>query len=72
VRAKPIGRGLDPKTRSRSAHRRRTKEGGSRQFDAFLRRAGIVIEPVTEEHLRLRPPDIVFETPLPPLISPII
>jgi ribonuclease VapC len=26
-----------------------TKERGSRQFDAFVRRAGIVIEPVTEE-----------------------
>ena len=26
-----------------------TKERGSRQFDAFFRRAGIVIEPVTEE-----------------------
>ena len=26
-----------------------TKERGSRQFDAFIRRAGIVIEPVTEE-----------------------
>jgi ribonuclease VapC len=26
-----------------------TKESGSRQFDAFFRRAGIVIEPVTEE-----------------------
>ncbi len=26
-----------------------TIEGGSRQFDAFFRRAGIVIEPVTEE-----------------------
>ena len=26
-----------------------TKAGGSRQFDAFFRRAGIVIEPVTEE-----------------------
>ena len=26
-----------------------TGDGGSRQFDAFLRRAGIVIEPVTEE-----------------------
>ncbi len=26
-----------------------TREGGSRQFDAFFRRAGIVIEPVTEE-----------------------
>jgi ribonuclease VapC len=26
-----------------------TKEGGSRQLDAFIRRAGIVIEPVSEE-----------------------
>jgi len=26
-----------------------TKESGSRQFDAFFRRAGIAIEPVTEE-----------------------
>jgi ribonuclease VapC len=26
-----------------------TSESGSRQFDAFFRRAGIVIEPVTEE-----------------------
>ena len=26
-----------------------TKESGSRQFDAFFRRAGIVIDPVTEE-----------------------
>ena len=26
-----------------------TRETGSRQFDAFFRRAGIVIEPVTEE-----------------------
>jgi ribonuclease VapC len=26
-----------------------TKERGSRQFDAFFRRAGVVIEPVTEE-----------------------
>jgi ribonuclease VapC len=26
-----------------------TRAGGSRQFDAFFRRAGIVIEPVTEE-----------------------
>ena len=26
-----------------------TKERGSRQFDAFFRRAGIIIEPVTEE-----------------------
>lgn len=27
-----------------------TRENGSRQFDAFFRRAGITIEPVTEEH----------------------
>jgi ribonuclease VapC len=26
-----------------------TRSGGSRQFDAFIRRAGVVIEPVTEE-----------------------
>jgi ribonuclease VapC len=26
-----------------------TRSGGSRQFDAFIRRAGLVIEPVTEE-----------------------
>ena len=26
-----------------------TRESGSRQFDAFFRRAGIIIEPVTEE-----------------------
>jgi ribonuclease VapC len=26
-----------------------TNEGGSRQFDAFMRRANIIIEPVTEE-----------------------
>jgi ribonuclease VapC len=26
-----------------------TRDSGSRQFDAFFRRAGIVIEPVTEE-----------------------
>jgi ribonuclease VapC len=26
-----------------------TRHGGSRQFDAFIRRAAIVIEPVTEE-----------------------
>jgi ribonuclease VapC len=26
-----------------------TRQGGSRQFDAFIRRAAIVIEPVTEE-----------------------
>ena len=30
-----------------------TKDGGSRQFDAFFRRAGIVIEPVTEEQAHL-------------------
>ena len=30
-----------------------TKEGGSRQFDAFFRRAGIVIEPVTEEQAHI-------------------
>ena len=30
-----------------------TKASGSRQFDAFFRRAGIVIEPVTEEHAHL-------------------
>ncbi len=27
-----------------------TKNGGNRQFDAFIRRAGVTIEPVTEEH----------------------
>ncbi len=27
-----------------------TQKSGSRQFDAFIRRAGIVIEPVTEDH----------------------
>jgi ribonuclease VapC len=27
-----------------------TKNGGSRQLDAFVRRAAVVIEPVTEEH----------------------
>ena len=27
-----------------------TKDKGSRQFDAFFRRAGIAIEPVSEEH----------------------
>lgn len=27
-----------------------TKDRGSRQFDAFFRRAGITIEPVSEEH----------------------
>lgn len=27
-----------------------TQKSGSRQFDAFFRRAGIVIEPVTEDH----------------------
>ena len=30
-----------------------TRESGSRQFDAFFRRAGIVIEPVTEEQAHL-------------------
>jgi len=30
-----------------------TKASGSRQFDAFFRRAGIVIEPVTEEQAHL-------------------
>jgi len=30
-----------------------TKASGSRQFDAFFRRAGIVIEPVTEEQSHL-------------------
>lgn len=30
-----------------------TKDSGSRQLDAFLRRAGITIEPVTEEHAHL-------------------
>ncbi|MEO7206718.1 MAG: type II toxin-antitoxin system VapC family toxin [Steroidobacteraceae bacterium] len=30
-----------------------TKTGGSRQFDAFFRRAGITIEPVTEEHAHI-------------------
>ena len=30
-----------------------TKTGASRQFDAFIRRAGIVIEPVTEEHAHI-------------------
>jgi ribonuclease VapC len=30
-----------------------TKSAGSRQLDAFFRRAGIVIEPVTEEHAHL-------------------
>jgi len=30
-----------------------TREGGSRQFDAFFRRAPIVIEPVTEEQAHL-------------------
>ena len=30
-----------------------TKEGGSRQFDAFVRRANITIEPVTEEQAHL-------------------
>lgn len=30
-----------------------TRADGSRQFDAFFRRAGIVIEPVTEEHAHI-------------------
>ncbi|MCC6196962.1 MAG: type II toxin-antitoxin system VapC family toxin [Burkholderiales bacterium] len=30
-----------------------TRATGSRQFDAFLRRAGIVVEPVTEEQAHL-------------------
>ena len=30
-----------------------TKSAGSRQLDAFMRRAGITIEPVTEEHAHL-------------------
>jgi ribonuclease VapC len=30
-----------------------TKDSGSRQLDAFFRRAGITIEPVTEEHAHL-------------------
>lgn len=30
-----------------------TRESGSREFDAFFRRAGIVVEPVTEEHAYL-------------------
>ena len=30
-----------------------TKSSGSRQLDAFMRRAGITIEPVTEEHAHL-------------------
>ena len=30
-----------------------TRAGGSRQFDAFCRRAGIVIEPVTEEQAHI-------------------
>jgi ribonuclease VapC len=30
-----------------------TSSSGSRQLDAFMRRAGIVIEPVTEEHAHL-------------------
>jgi ribonuclease VapC len=30
-----------------------TRESGSREFDAFVRRAGIVIEPITEEHAHL-------------------
>lgn len=27
-----------------------TKNGGNRQFDAFIRRAGVTVEPITEEH----------------------
>jgi ribonuclease VapC len=30
-----------------------TKSSGSRQLDAFFRRAGITIEPVTEEHAHI-------------------
>jgi ribonuclease VapC len=30
-----------------------TKNSGSRQFDAFMRRAGITIEPVTEEQAHI-------------------
>lgn len=30
-----------------------TKDKGSRQFDAFIRRAGIAIEPVTEEQAHI-------------------
>ena len=30
-----------------------TKASGSRQFDAFFRRAGIIIEPVTEEQAHI-------------------
>lgn len=30
-----------------------TKDEGSRQFDAFIRRAGIAIEPVTEEQAHI-------------------
>lgn len=30
-----------------------TKNSGSRQFDAFIRRAGITIEPVTEEQAHI-------------------
>ena len=30
-----------------------TKSSGSRQLDAFMRRAGITIEPLTEEHAHL-------------------
>ena len=30
-----------------------TKNSGSRQFDAFVRRAGLVIEPVTEEQAHI-------------------
>jgi ribonuclease VapC len=30
-----------------------TREGGTRQFDAFFRRASVIIEPVTEEHAHI-------------------
>ena len=30
-----------------------TKNSGGRQFDSFFRRAGIVIEPVTEDHAHI-------------------
>jgi ribonuclease VapC len=30
-----------------------TKAGGGRQFDALVRRAGITIEPLTEEHAQI-------------------
>ena len=30
-----------------------TRDTGSREFDAFFRRSGIVIEPITEEHAHL-------------------